>query len=216
LNDEQLRVVRTAFPHGCSLRQFQCLMQAVTTAERLGVPHAYLERALAWDSPDMTPWKMLEHHVERLRKDASEAAWMFDKPLRDIRAYLRFIAADSSINDPQVRSWVRGDGDRRRRANALADALRHGPPADAAKGPGRCADAPGQAAAADSPAQGAPGSLQSAAACAQAPAPPASPADAAAPGPSIRGAPAQSAQGAPGSLQSAAACAQPPAPPAAR
>ena len=113
---EEKHIVGTVFPHGCTDPQRQRLLQAVVQGRRMGAPYWFIRRAALWH-PELAPWKSIERELALLVEDAMESAAKFDLPLFTIPAYRNFLAGN--VNNPSVRSWIRSEEQRCKRANAM-------------------------------------------------------------------------------------------------
>jgi hypothetical protein len=117
LTDEQRRLVRSAFPYGCTLNQFRRLMQEVVSAERSGHAASFIAYGLRTVANGEAPWDALARHVALLQDDVRWAASHFDPGLYDARTLRAWLAA--CRDDPAVRAWAQEDPGRRARCNAL-------------------------------------------------------------------------------------------------
>lgn len=113
---EETHIVGTVFPHGCTEPQRQRLLQAVVQGRRMGAPYWFIRAAALWH-PEMAPWKSIERELALAAEDAMQAAGKFDLPLFTISAYRKFLTRN--VKDPAVRSWVRSEQPRCKRANAM-------------------------------------------------------------------------------------------------
>jgi hypothetical protein len=118
LNDEQRRVVRSAFPYGCTPAQFRRLMQAVVATEREGCTASFIAygvRVVIED--DDAPWDALARQVEFLKEDMRRTVVRFEAPLFRIPDFRDWLEAHR--RDPEVRSWIQEVEGRRMRCNCL-------------------------------------------------------------------------------------------------
>jgi hypothetical protein len=118
LNDEERRIVRSAFPYGCSPAQLRRLMQAVVAASREGCPASFIAygvRVLVED--DDAPWDALARQVAFLKEDMRRTAVEFDEPLFRIPDFRDWL--DAHRDDAEVRAWIQEVEGRRMRCNCL-------------------------------------------------------------------------------------------------
>ena len=94
LNDTQRRLVRSAFPFGCTAAQFRRLMQGVVSAKRSGCPDTFIAYGVgALLEDDQAPWEALARQVEFLREDVREVGICFKAPIYDVPALRAWLSA---------------------------------------------------------------------------------------------------------------------------
>ena len=118
LNDEQQRIVRAAFPFGCSPAQLRRLMQAAATAERQGCTPSFIAYAVRVTmGGDDAPWDALARQVRFLKTDLHNLREEFGTDIAGIASLRDWL--DAHRGDPTVKAYIRGFPGTRERCNAL-------------------------------------------------------------------------------------------------